>query len=105
MPLFIGMVPVCLAVACGAYWHIARPEPFIAASAIYIVGVFGVTAACNVPMNKALATLDPASTEALHYWRALYLPQWTAWNSVRTVACLLASAVLLYGVTSHLAAE
>lgn len=99
MALFIGMVPVSLVLAVGAYWKVAKPEPFIVAATIYIVGVFGITAAFNVPLNKTLAAFDPASADGLQYWATQYLPRWTAWNTVRTAACLLASAVLLYGVT------
>ncbi len=98
MALFIGMVPVSLILGGGAYMKLAEPTPFIAAAAIYIVGVFGITAGCNVPMNNALAAFDATSADGLQYWTTRYLPGWTFWNSVRTVACLLASAVLLYGV-------
>lgn len=99
MTLFIGMVPVSLILASGAAMMVDEPWPFVAAGAIYIVGVFGVTAARNVPMNKALAALDAASADGLRYWTSTYLPDWTFWNSVRTVACLLAAAMFLYGVT------
>lgn len=98
MTLFIGMVPVSLAVSGGAYWRVAEPAPFIAAAVIYVIGVFGVTAAFNVPMNDALATFPANSAEGLQYWTTKYLPDWTFWNSVRTIACLLAAGALQYGV-------
>ena len=98
MSLFIGMVPVSLILAVGAYWESDQPAPLMAAAAIYIVGVFGVTAVFNVPMNNALAALDATSAEGLQYWTTKYLPGWTFWNNVRTAACLLASALLQYGV-------
>ncbi len=98
MSLFIGMVPVSLILAAGAFLRSAQPAPFIAAAAIYIVGVFVVTAVFNVPMNKALAAFDATSAKGLQYWTTEYLPGWTFWNNVRTAASLLASAALLYGV-------
>lgn len=103
MTLFIGMVPVSLVLAAGAVMTVASPAPFVAAAAIYMVGVFGITAVFNVPMNNALAALDPASADGLKYWTTTYLPDWTFWNSVRAVACLVASAAVLYGVARPLA--
>jgi uncharacterized membrane protein len=52
-----------------------------------------VTMAFNVPRNNALAAVDPASPEGVRVW-AGYLPGWTAWNHVRTVAALAAAASL-----------
>ncbi len=98
MSLFIGMVPVSLILGGGAYVTLPNPAPFVVAAAIYIFGVFGITAACNLPMNNALAAFDAASTEGLRYWTTTYLPDWTFWNNVRTGACLVATAVLLYGI-------
>ncbi len=98
MSLFIGMVPVSLILAGGAYFAATEPAPFFVAALIYLVGVFVVTAAGNVPMNKMLATIDIASADGLRYWTENYLPGWTFWNSVRSAACLLASVVLMYGL-------
>jgi len=98
MSLFIGMIPVSLVLAVGAYRNLAHSLPFLAAATIYAVGVFGVTAACNVPMNDTLAGLEATSAEGIAYWESTYLPRWTLWNSVRTAACLLASGLLQYGV-------
>jgi uncharacterized membrane protein len=44
-------------------------------------------------MNDALAAVDPDSAEGAAQW-ARYVPGWTVWNSVRTVAALAASAAL-----------
>lgn len=61
-----------------------------AAALIYIVGTLGVTFACNVPRNDALAVLDPVSLEAARMW-ADYVPSWTFWNHVRCATSLLAA--------------
>jgi uncharacterized membrane protein len=63
----------------------------IAAAVIYTVGCVGGTMARNVPLNEELkaATADGPAIEEL--WRR-YLRDWTWWNHVRTVACLLAAA-------------
>lgn len=75
------------------------PAPFIVSAFIYVIGAFGVTLICNVPMNNALAAFDAASADGLRYWSDRYLPGWTRWNSIRTVACVLASAILLFSIS------
>ncbi|MEM7204387.1 MAG: anthrone oxygenase family protein, partial [Planctomycetota bacterium] len=52
----------------------------------------------NVPMNEHLATLEPTSDEAARYWPH-YGSRWTAWNHLRTAACLLASAWLVIALS------
>ena len=66
----------------------------LAGSLFYQVGTMVVTFAFNVPMNDAVATLDPASSGAANQW-AGYLVTWTNWNHVRTAGALLA-AVAFY---------
>lgn len=66
----------------------------VVASAFYIVGTIGVTMACNVPRNNALAAVDPASEAGAQMWRR-YLVQWTFCNHVRTVAALAAAVLFM----------
>ena len=65
----------------------------VAATAVYLLGVIGVTMAYNVPRNNALDALDPAAPGAAEAW-ARYLREWTAANHVRTVAGLVAAGLL-----------
>ena len=53
-----------------------------------------VTMVRNVPLNHALAAVDPASAHGARIW-VRYVTKWTAWNSVRTVAALAAAALLM----------
>jgi uncharacterized membrane protein len=48
-----------------------------------------------VPLNDALAKIDPAAPESTRVW-ADYVARWTVWNHVRTVAALAALASFLY---------
>jgi uncharacterized membrane protein len=62
----------------------------------YSVGVFGVTAARNVPLNDALdefdlANADDADVEAR---RQSYETRWNRWNAVRSAANLVAFALV-----------
>lgn len=61
---------------------------------LYLAGSVGVTMACNVPRNDALARLDAAHPDAADPWRR-YVREWTAWNHVRTAASALAAAVFM----------
>ncbi|MGB8699583.1 MAG: anthrone oxygenase family protein [Thermosynechococcaceae cyanobacterium] len=60
---------------------------------LYLVGTFLVTMVCNVPLNEALAKVDPESVDGANLW-ASYLVSWTFWNHVRTAAAIAASATL-----------
>jgi uncharacterized membrane protein len=64
-----------------------------------LFGCVGVTMAFNVPRNNVLARLEPADPGAEETWRR-YLVEWTAWNSVRTVASLAAMAALIGGIAA-----
>ena len=61
------------------------------ASVTYLAGCFGVTVLRNVPMNNRLEALE--GHEAETYWRDVYRPRWTFWNSVRTAACFVAAGL------------
>lgn len=96
MALFLGMVPVSFALALGGW--VNGEVAIVLAALVYLVGGFAVTAAGNVPLNNALAAIEAASPEGARYWTQTYLPRWTGLNTVRTAACLVASAVLLVAV-------
>ncbi len=65
----------------------------LAGGGLYLVGTVLVTIVRNVPMNNTLASVNPESTEGATQW-AKYVPGWTAWNTVRTVAAIAAAALL-----------
>lgn len=100
MVLFIGMAPVSLVIGSYAVINLSGITAvlFTLSAAVYLLAAFGVTIAFNVPLNNALARLDLGSDATTKYWTATYLPRWTFWNSVRTVACILASALMLAGL-------
>ncbi|GAB3263809.1 anthrone oxygenase family protein [Kineosporia babensis] len=65
----------------------------LAGAVLYLLGGIGITGAFNVPMNNALDTVSPTSADVAQHWQH-YLTRWTAWNHVRTAACLAASVCL-----------
>lgn len=92
--LFMGTTVVCVAVAALTLLGHGRGGWLaVIGAGVYVVGVFGVTAALNVPMNNALAATRPGSGEATEYWR-IYLVRWTRWNTVRSVLGIVATTLL-----------
>jgi uncharacterized membrane protein len=86
-----------LVVALG--WGDVEVAVIVVGAGLYLIGSFGVTIACNVPRNDELALVEPDSAAAVTTWRR-YLPSWTAWNTVRTVASLGAAAMLMGGLAA-----
>jgi uncharacterized membrane protein len=101
MGALFGTAVACLAVIVVALadWEGSYGPYLVIAAALYVVGCVGVTMAFNVPRNNELAGLEPGSGEAAGFWRR-YLVEWTAWNSVRTVASLVALALFICGIAA-----
>jgi uncharacterized membrane protein len=100
MALFLGMAAVSVAVAAYGAFGLTGPAGtlIMAAGLVYLIGCFGVTVFFNVPMNEALAGMETASHTTRDYWMQTYVPRWTFWNSVRTLACAISAALLLFGL-------
>jgi uncharacterized membrane protein len=60
---------------------------------IYLLGSILVTVRGNVPLNTALAGLDPDAPDSARRWSD-YVRDWQRWNHVRTIAC--AAALILF---------
>lgn len=98
--VFFGILialPIC------AYLHYHQPVSLrfwliLFAALIYGVGVFGITAMCNVPLNEALDKFDAlsATAEEISRQRAKFEMPWNNWNLIRTLASAIA-AILLIG--------
>lgn len=92
--VFMGTAVLCLAAFVSAVRHWSEPNAryLLAGSLCYLIGVMVVTMAVNVPMNDALAAANPDTPEGVKLWES-YLVNWSAWNHVRTVAALAATAL------------
>ncbi|MEM1363359.1 MAG: anthrone oxygenase family protein [Pseudomonadota bacterium] len=102
MTLFLGLAALSLVIGGYAVFALSGPAATLVllAALVYLVGCFGVTVFFNVPMNEALAGMETSSTATKTYWVETYLPRWTYWNTVRTLACVLSAALLLLGLVS-----
>ncbi|MEP0322059.1 DUF1772 domain-containing protein [Bauldia litoralis] len=100
MTLFLGMAVVSAGIIVYTYSHLAGIGAVLigGAAGLYLLGVFGVTVAFNVPLNNLLEALDFRSAAAVDFWKARYLPHWTFWNSVRSVASIGAAVMALVGL-------
>jgi uncharacterized membrane protein len=96
MAAFFGPAFICCALGSISLvrWNRESNAYLFAGSAFYLVGTLIVTFAFNVPLNDALATVDPASPEGAKQW-ASYLVTLTNWNHVRTAGAFFA-AVAFY---------
>ena len=100
MALFVGMAAVSIVIAGYGFFGLGGSSGLLItlAGIVYLFGCFGVTIVFNVPMNDALAGMNYSSDSAMDYWTGTYLPRWTYWNSVRTFACTISAALLMFGL-------
>lgn len=85
MLVFMGTALLCVVLLGAVWWQtVANAAYIISGALLYLVGVFGITAAGNVPLNEQLAR-----SEAEPFWRE-YLNRWLLWNHLRTLAAGLA---------------
>jgi len=91
---FFGTALCCVVLAVFSFFRWDKPDAIylLAGSLLYLVGTILVTIIFNVPLNDALAAVDPTTDHAGHLW-ATYVKSWTAWNHVRTVSALAAAAL------------
>lgn len=90
---FLGTALGC-ALALALPWFTDVPDlqtAGLAGALLYLLGVFGVTAAGNVPWNDRLEKADAGDLASAPLWRG-YLASWTRWNHLRS-ACSLAAWV------------
>lgn len=93
MTAFLGTAAACifLTVSSLLKWHQPGAIYLLLGSLLYLIGTFGVTIVFNVPLNNALATVKPDSSDGANLWLS-YLANWTNWNHIRTAAALAAAA-------------
>lgn len=95
LALLLGMAVVsAILLAAGLIKGGASAPWLVVGGAIYLTGVFGVTAIGNVPMNKRLDAMAPGDVETDAYW-AVYLRRWTRLNHVRTICSIVAAGAFL----------
>lgn len=101
MPLFFGSSLLAAAsIWFGAVYFTApaAQAAVIVAGSIYLLGMLGVTALFNVPLNNRLAAADLQAPgpedQARHLWDDYYR-RWLRFNHIRTVSCLISGLLML----------
>lgn len=94
--VFFGTAATSLVLVIAALLGRAEPGAVyrLAGGLLYLVGSILVTMLFNVPLNNALAAVEADSADGATLW-ARYLSVWTAWNHVRTIASLAATAAFI----------
>ena len=94
--VFLGSTVLSAVAAAGGWYRWGKPGAacLLAGAALYLLGTFLVTGIFNVPLNNALAEVTPSDPAAAGRWTQ-YMNCWTAWNHVRTVAALGATAAFI----------
>ncbi len=101
-PLFLAtllgsllLTGLAMVLSFGSAWRSLLPW-LITAFALYLA-LFIITMRVNVPMNNALkAAGDPAVIDVAAVRERFDEKRWTRWNHVRSVACVLAFACLVW---------
>lgn len=98
--VFFGTAVTCflLALFIVGRWQYQNAIYIFTGSLFYLLGCILVTIVCNVPRNEALDVLDPKSDEATDLWTR-YLKEWTAWNHVRTISCVLGAVSFIIAIS------
>lgn len=101
LPLFFGTSLLGAGLAGWSLMRWGQPgaSATLAGGLVYVVGMFVCTAALNVPLNDALAGLEPSSLEAASLWPD-YLRRWTQYNHVRTLASALACGLFIAAIVA-----
>lgn len=98
MTVFLGTAATCIFLAFSSLkWHQPGAIYLLIGSLLYLVGTVGVTMVFNVPLNDALAKVEPGTAEGAKQW-ASYLVNWVMWNHIRSAAALAAAGLLIVGI-------
>lgn len=99
MWFFMGTSLLCAALSAWSLFSIGNlnSQLFAAAGVLFLVGVFGVTAAFNVPLNNQLASASDVGRAEV--W-SVFMSDWTTWNTVRTVCASLSATLYVLGLSS-----
>ena len=95
---FLGTPLVCLLIAIYSASNFGDTQSvlLLLGSIGYIVGPFGITVRCNVPLNDKLAEVQPK--EGADVWKD-YQVRWQRWNHIRTYIGLISIVILCLGLS------
>jgi uncharacterized membrane protein len=98
---FITFVGLVILLPITAYKLYQQPGDgfilFMIATVVYVIGVFGLTMFCNVPLNNRLAafSIDTASETDLAAMRHIFEKPWNSYHTIRTISAIASFALLI----------
>jgi uncharacterized membrane protein len=100
LSVYFGTAAICIALATASVfrWGQAGTVYLLAGSLLYLIGTIAVTIGLNVPLNDALAAVQPTSADGADLWTR-FVARWTAWNHVRTISATVAMALFIVAFT------
>jgi len=96
--VFLGTAVLVLAAGLIAYISGGPWKILVCAAAIYVVACILSTITFNIPLNNRLEIMDPSTTEGQNFW-AQYVDEWTRWNHVRALACVMTTILIAFSLT------
>ena len=95
MAVLFGTALGCVALCISSLQNLGEPGAWgrLVGGALYLVAIL-LTVAYHVPQNDSLAALGASDPAAMKEW-ASYVSNWTAWNHVRALTSIAASAALV----------
>ncbi len=95
---FMGCLLV-LPVTCWLSYKTNQPtfHLSLAAALVYLIGVFGVTLFCNVPLNQQLEhfNISAAPETQIAAMRRAFEHSWNKYHTIRTIAAIIAFSLLI----------
>jgi uncharacterized membrane protein len=103
---FVGLL-ILLPWSSWLSYKNANAIPFVymlIATIIYFVGVFGVTAVGNIPLNNQLEKFNLSSADATQMadMRLRFEAAWVRWHTIRTIASVVSFGILVWGLLKNL---
>ena len=99
---FISFMGTLLLLPLCTYLHYNQPLSnrfwlLLMSTAVYIIGVIGVTALGNIPLNNVLDqfNLSTATAEAIANQRAQFEGAWNRFHTVRTIASIISLVLVI----------
>lgn len=101
MLFFMGTPLLCLVIAIHSLFNLDSPHSVLLLTGCtgYLIGPFGITARCNVPLNNKLAEVNP--TDGSEDWSG-YQVTWQRWNHIRTYVGLISTIFMCLGLVRGL---
>lgn len=95
---FLGTPVLCAFIAVNACLVLGSPGSvfLLVGSTSYLIGPFGITVLCNVPLNNRLAAADLSDADGI--WPD-YQVRWQRWNHIRTYIGVASIGLLASGLS------